>query len=510
VTVTDDPTTTLRDVVAGHAELDPDRIAVIAVTDDCTRSYSELVARADSLGAGLRARGVAPGDVVVIWMENSASWIEALLACTSIGVIAVPVNPEWRDAEAGYVFRHATPRAIVCDAGLAGRAAALAPGAILVADRVAGAEAPAAGLAYEELAAAGTAAVRHPTAPTDPCLIIYTSGTTSGQPKGVIWTHETVVDKCAREYARIMDVHPRDRSLFISPLFHANALAGCLSALIAGASVVFPRRFSRSGFWPIVDRYRPTYLFTLLPLLNIVLSGSPGPIVSENSLRSAFVLGSSKIRTDLSERLGGIDMLDAYGLSECPVGSFVYAGDDTPPGSAGRPSPRVQMRVVDEDGRDCKPEQVGEVVFADDGIFGGYFRPTATQIAAVVDGWFHTGDLGYFDESGYFYFVDRVKDIVRRAGENISSLEVEAVLRGAPGVREIAIVARPDETIGERVTAFVIPDETGSLNLDGLRAHGAATLAAYKLPDALIEVEEFPRTASGKIQKFQLRQNHYA
>jgi acyl-CoA synthetase (AMP-forming)/AMP-acid ligase II len=193
-------------------------------------------------------------------------------------------------------------------------------------------------------------------------------------------------------------------------------------------------------------------------------------------------------------------------MTEAGSGTYTRLGDERRPGSAGRRFPDSTMQVLRDDLQIAGAGEVGEVAFRVDSIhFGGYVEDDEANAAAVRDGWFLTGDLGYFDEDGYFYFVDRKKDIVRRGGVNISSIEVETVLRAHPLVADVAIVATPDAVLGERMVAFVVCLDDEAPTLEALREFGRADLAEYKLPDALVVVDDLPRTASGKVEKFRLR-----
>jgi acyl-CoA synthetase (AMP-forming)/AMP-acid ligase II len=270
--------------------------------------------------------------------------------------------------------------------------------------------------------------------------------------------------------------------------------------------VVFPRRFSARRFWTLVDKYRPTYLFTLSSIANILMGRPPGPYERRHSLRVGVVLGAAASAPLIEERFG-FAVVDWYGMTEAGMGTYTRLDEERRPGSAGRRFPDSTMMIVREDGTEAPPGEVGEVVFRLGTItFNGYLKDEEATRAAVDDQFFHTGDLGYFDQDGYFYFVDRKKDIVRRGGENISSVEIETVIRTYPGVADVAIVGKPDPVLGERVVAFVVPGEDGAPDPDELKSHVQAHLAHFKVPEAIFILEQLPRTATGKIIKKQLRE----
>jgi acyl-CoA synthetase (AMP-forming)/AMP-acid ligase II len=218
-----------------------------------------------------------------------------------------------------------------------------------------------------------------------------------------------------------------------------------------------------------------------------------------------IVLGSGMSAPAIEARFGA-PVIDWYGMTEAGSGTYTRLGDERRAGSAGRRFADSTMQILRDDLQVADSGEVGEVGFRVDSIhFGGYVEDDEANAAAVRDGWFLTGDLGYFDDDGYFYFVDRKKDIVRRGGVNISSIEVESVLRAHPAVADVAIVAKPDDVLGERIVAFVVTHADDGLTLEALREFGRAELAEYKLPDALVIVDDLPRTGSGKVEKFRLR-----
>jgi carnitine-CoA ligase len=348
-----------------------------------------------------------------------------------------------------------------------------------------------------------------------PAHIMYTSGTTAGRPKAVVGQ---ISGTSPIDYEAMIGLNAAQRAIVVTPFFHGNGMGGMTSALLYGASVVFPRRFSASRFWPLVDLYRPTYLFTLSPIANILMGRPPGPHERRHSLRIGVILGAAGSAPQIEERFG-IRVVDWYGMTEAGFGTYTRLDEERRPGSAGRRFPDSTMTIVTPDGREAAPDEVGEVVFRLGTItFNEYLNDQEATRAVVDDQFFHTGDLGYFDQDGYFFFVDRKKDIVRRGGENISSMEVEAVLRAAPGIADAAIVGQPDPVLGERVVAFVIPGEggpgagaaqsggTAPPDPEAVKAHVRAHLAGFKVPEQIFFVDQLPRTATGKVIKKQLRE----
>jgi acyl-coenzyme A synthetase/AMP-(fatty) acid ligase len=219
-----------------------------------------------------------------------------------------------------------------------------------------------------------------------------------------------------------------------------------------------------------------------------------------------IALGAGPSLAAMEERFG-VPVIDWYGMTEAGSGTYTRLDEERRPGSAGRPFDPTQMKILREDGSVADPGEVGEVCFDEKRIhFRGYVNDAEATASVMRGGWFHTGDLGYFDADGFFYFVDRLKDIVRRGGENVSGMEVESVLLSHPDIAEVAVLGRPDPILGERIVAFVVPRAGAHLpSVDDLRKFGEADLATFKLPEEVYAVEALPRTATGKVQKFALR-----
>lgn len=499
------------DVIAAHAESMPDALALIT-EEDGSRTYAELVERSAGLAAALASGlGLKPAERLCLWAVNQPAWAEAYMAASAGAFATVAANPEWTDDEMAFILEHSEVAVVICDAALAERAVKLGGRIASVRHVVAiengGESAPEGSIPYEELLAMAPTDSRSALPRADdldlPAHIMYTSGTTAGRPKAVVGqiTGTSLID-----YSEMFGLGPADRGLVVTPFFHGNGMGGLTSALLYGASVVFPRRFSARRFWGLVDRYRPTYLFTLSSIVNILMGLQPGPRERRHNMRVGVVLGAAAGAGHIEERFG-FAVIDWYGMTEAGMGTYTRLDEDRRPGSAGKRFPDSTMRILREDGSEAAPGEVGEVVFELGTItFNGYLKDAEATRAAVDDRYFHTGDLGYFDDDGYFYFVDRMKDIVRRGGENISSVEIETVVRLFPGVGDVAIVGKPDPVLGERVVAFIVPGQEGPPDATGLKGHVSAHLAQFKVPETFYVVDQLPRTATGKVIKKQLRE----
>ena len=502
---------TLFDIIAGHAGTDPDRLALLTEQDG-VRTYGELVANATALAAALRVKlGVPTGARICVWARNRPEWVETYLAAGAAGLATVAANPEWTDTEARYVCAHSDSVAVVCDADLAPRAVALAaeiPGLahVIALDADDGAAPPPGAVSYRELLATAPpdAGDRLPEdASASAPLLMYTSGTTTGRPKAVVSEPNVAT---GIDYNEMFGLTASDRALVVTPFFHGNGFGGVTSALAYGAAAVFPRRFSAGRFWRLVDLYRPTYLFTLAPIVNILTGRAPALRERTHAFRVLIVLGCAGGAPAIEERFGA-PVIDWYGMTEAGMGTYTRLDEPRRPGSAGRPFPGSGMAIIREDGTAAGPGETGEVVFDRARIgFAGYLKDAEATASALDDRWFHTGDLGYFDTDGFFFFVDRKKDIVRRGGENISSIEVESVLRQHPRVAEAAVLAVPDPVLGERVMAFAVAaDPDSPPDVAEVQGFAGERLAHFKIPEDVVFLPVMPRTATGKIEKFRLR-----
>ena len=502
----------MLDVVDQWASSQPDALALITESDG-TRTFAELAHNAAAIGAALHADlRVAPGETVTLLASNQPQWAETYFGVGPVGVRCVAGNPEWTDAEMTFILEHSESVAVICDHELAPRVLALRPSLSRLRHVVAlpapgGGEPVADGAhAYADLVAAAPADPRSALPQAASGLsehIMYTSGTTTGRPKAVV---SQATDRTGVDYHEMFGLEPRDRGIVVTPFFHGNGMGGMMASVLYGASVVFPRRFSASRFWDLVDLYRPTFLWTLVPLVNILMGRPESPRDRRHHLRALIVLGAARSAPAIEERFGA-PVIDWYGMTEAGYGTYTRLDEARRPGSAGRRFPGSTMTILREDGTEALPGEPGEVVFGRGTIaFDGYLRDDQATAAVIDDRWFHTGDLGYFDEDGYFFFVDRKKDIVRRGGENISSVEVEGILRTHPQVADAAVLGKPDPVLGERVVAFVVPAEGLEVpDAAGIQSHVGAHLAKFKVPEEVHLVDRLPRTPTGKIIKAELR-----
>jgi len=446
-------------------------------------SYAELDRLANAAARALAALGVVRGDRVTLALGNCVEYLVAAFGILKVGGVLNPVNPVLGAAELGYIVRHAEPRVVVTSAAhvesFRRHANTVTPEALAGADA-----ALAVGIGAE-----------------DPALLLYTSGTT-GNPKGVLFTHGTS-GRAGRHFLQTLGITAEDVVLAVTPLFHGNAWGAVQTALHAGATVAFPAAFHASAFWPLVQETGATVLYTLGTILAMLLARPASDAERTSRLRVILGLGSASVRERVIERFGVTDVAECYGSTDAGVVTITPIGVPPRAGSCGPPVPGVEIRIVDDAGRDLPPRTPGEIAVRSPSGLAAYFRDPDETARAVRDGWFLTGDVGWLDEDGWLYFVDRKRDVIRRGGENVSSALVEKVLREHPRVAEVAVVGVPDPVLGQEIKAFVVA--SGPVGEDELREFAGARLAGFQVPRVWEFPASLPKTATGRVEKYKLR-----
>ena len=488
-------------------------VAVFAdAAGDICLAHADLVAQARRLAGGLAALGLAAGDIVAVQMPTRPATMIVHAALAWAGMVVLPIIHIYGDAELAFILKESGARAIITPhdwraVDFAGRRAWLAetfPHVIRIVDGVA----EAGEVALDSL-------LSHPPHPApvavasdDPAMLIYTSGTTS-QPKGVRHSHASLLAELA------VDAAARGQLLTLAPWppGHVAGVLGLLRFAAMGQPSVYLDAWDGHMAARLIEQYRveassgtPFHITTLLDA-----AAADGRDIS--SLRD-YMAGATMIPPALIDRCEalGLATYRCYGLSEHPT---ISSGSPTDPlakrlGSDGRLNPGVEVRIVDDDGRDLPPGQPGEIWSRGPDRFIGYHDSSRDAEAFTPDGWpngwLRTGDVGVLDDEGYLAITDRKKDIIIRGGENIASREVEDILSLMPGVREAAVVGAPDAVLGERVAAFILADAGAEITLATIAAHFAKShVARQKTPEVLRLVDDLPRNTAGKVLKAPLR-----
>lgn len=501
---------TISDQLARHARSTPDAAALrFAGTG---RTYRELEDRVTRLAAVLADRGVGHGDRVAVLALNGLEVVETFLATVRLGAIAVPVNFRLVADEVAYVLADSGAVALVVDpatAGTAAKARDRAPALTTVLT---------VGADYEAaLAGADPTPVERAVEESDPAFLMYTSGTT-GKPKGAVLTHRNLLMHAFSHVAHLGWSSDDRVSLYGAPLFHIAAVSGMLPTLLYGGTFVLTRSgaFDPAATLDEIVAERVSSCF-FVPAAWQAVVAVPGIAERDLSALRRISWGAAPASTTLLRSMmaafPAAELVTAFGQTECaPVTCFLRGEDALRKiGSVGTPMLNVEVRVVDEAMVDVPRGEVGEIVYRSPMVMRGYWgKPDATA-EAFTGGWFHSGDLVRQDEDGYFFVVDRKKDMIISGGENVYCAEVEDVLAAHPGVAEVALIGVPDARWGEAPLAVVAPrDPAAPPSPAELTAWCRERLAGYKCPREFTVVGALPRNPSGKVLKTQLRQQHSA
>jgi crotonobetaine/carnitine-CoA ligase len=452
-----------------------------------TVSYGELDRLTNRAAHALAARGVVKGDRVTLAHGNAVEYVVAALGVLKAGAILNPVNPALGAAELSYVLDHADPRVVVTDASSDEKLRALGRTTVL-------------GRALVDGGSETPPAVQ--VQPGDHSTLLYTSGTT-GKPKGVLFTHSRT-GTSGPHFIERLGLTPDDTILAVTPLFHGNAWGAVTTALYAGSTAAFAKTFSASEFWPLVHEVRATVLYTLGTVLAMLLTREPSPLERSSPLRVILGLGAAPIRERVLERFGVAAVLECFGSTDAGVVTIEPLGAAPRQGSCGPAVPGVAIEVVDEAGAVLPPRGVGEILVRSPAMMAAYYKDPDETATALHGGWFHSGDLGWLDEDGWLYFVDRKRDVIRRGGENVSSVLVEKTLREHPHVSDVAVIGVPDPVLGQEIKAFVVARRP--VSEDALRAFAAERLAKFQVPRLWEFRDALPKTPTERVEKYKLRE----
>jgi fatty-acyl-CoA synthase len=363
-------------------------------------------------------------------------------------------------------------------------------------------------LPYEELLAAADPQPRdEPVGLDDPCLIMYTSGTT-GHPKGAVLTHGNMTWNAVNQLLGF-DFEQTERTLALAPLFHIGGLNGTVNpTLLRGGCAVVVRRFDPAETLRVIEEQRVTSFFAVPTMLDAMARQPDFRTRDLSALRTIGAAGAAvplpTLRTWLDR---GVTVQQCYGMTEAAPGCSVLDSADAERkvGSAGKPVFFTDLRVVRPDGTEADVDEVGEVLVSGPNVMAGYWEDPAQTAAVLVDGWYHTGDAGSLDAEGHLYVRDRYKDMIISGGENVYPAEVESALLELPGVDEAAVIGVPDPTWGEAGLALLVPAPGTDLDPEAVRTALRERLAGFKVPRHVRVVDALPKTATGKIRKPDLR-----
>jgi long-chain acyl-CoA synthetase len=485
--------TILTDTAAEHG----DRTAF--KLDDIELTYAVLEASSARIAALLKSKGLEPGDRVGLMLPNVPYFPAIYYAILRAGGVVVPMNVLLKEREAKFYLDDSGTKLLFAwhDFAEAAESGAQEAGAecILVKPGE-----------FEQLV------MQHEPdtgvedrASDDTAVILYTSGTT-GTPKGAELTHSNLRKNCTIAPRILGDIGTEDVLLGALPLFHSFGQTCTMNTAVAtGACVTMLPRFDPDKALEILERDGVTIFQGVPTMYNAMLHAERADSVDTSRLRMCNS-GGAAIPVELIrgfEDKFGCAILEGYGLSETsPVASFNHPDRERKPGSIGTPIEGVEMQVWDDDGNEVPQGEVGEIVIRGHNVMKGYWeRPDATEQVMDQNGWFRTGDMARMDQDGYFFIVDRKKDLIIRGGYNVYPREIEEVLYEHPAVQEAAVVGVPDESLGEEVGAAVVLKKGETLEPDEIKAYVKEQVASYKYPRKIWFEEDLPKGPTGKILK---------
>jgi len=507
---------TLDAIVRRNAARFPDKAALVMHEDE--RSWAALEARVARIAGALAAAGLVRGERVALLLGNCPEYIELYLGIARAGLIAVPVNYRLKAHELAAILNQAEPALLVLSGQYVGQAQIVA-GRVpsLGAHWVLGPDTgglPGAATLAAAIAGAAEARAVSPAAADDPFAIFYTSGTT-GLPKGAMVSHHNL-EANAYNQAIADAARAEDINLIGTPLYHMGAVFMAVTYMLLGCTQVILPTFEPKAWLETLAARRASVALLVPTMINAVLHEPALAQTDLSSLRRVFYGGGPMPPAVLRRALAELDcgFTQGYGLTETLEATFLTASDHVLDGdperearlaSAGREAVGAEVRVCDEAGRDLPAGEVGEILVRSRSVIAGYWNNTEETAAAIREGWFHTGDLGYLDEDRYLFVVDRKKDVVISGGVNIYTKEIEAVLYQHPAVAEAAVIGLPDERWGEAVTAVVALKPGAAAAAGELIGWCREHLAGYKKPQAVHFMDVLPKNPSGKILKRELR-----
>lgn len=486
-------------------------------------SYAELEGTVSRFSSALQNLGIEKGDKVALLLGNTPHFIISLYATMRLGATAIPINPLYTPDEISYIIQNGDVKAVIALDMLLplvelGVKAFPQVGAYIVCETT-----PDVGEKYSALSEAAKAKTHlfmHLLTTTigmvdpvlvdkdDTAVILYTSGTT-GHPKGAMLTHQNLFSN-ARDVGNYLEMSAKDRVITTLPVFHVFALTVVVNApLMKGATLLLVPRFSPAEVFEVADKYEATVFAGVPTMFNFLYQYQDGKVEAFKNLRLAISGGASLPVSLLHsfEQKFNVKVSEGYGLSEAsPVTCFNPLDRERKAGSIGTSIINVENKIVDEEGNEVPVGEVGELVVRGPNVMKGYYKLPEETAFAIRDGWLYTGDLARQDEDGYFYIVDRKKDMIIVGGFNVYPREVEEVLYAHPNIIEAAVVGQPDENFGETVHAYVVLKDK-SMTVEEIQAYCNEHIVKYKVPTSIEIMDELPKNSTGKILRKNLRES---
>ncbi len=482
---------------------------------DQTITYAQINAQANRVANFLKNRGIGKGDVVSLLISNSPEVYIVMFGIQKLGAIAGSINFMLKGPEIAFLLDDSLPDIVFVSSEFLpefthGRELADHKPEVIEVKTAAG---KGTDTEFEELSfildqyPSDEALV--PQKASDPFLLLYSSGTT-GQPKGILLKNGGQLSIC-RAMNSIGLFNPDDVMLILLPMFHTNPICVWTYPIIyCGQTLCIRKAFSPDDFWPSITENRVSVLMGVPAMYNYVYYSIDSSTIDQSALRLNFAFcGAAPLSVDLIkgfEKKFNVEIVEGYGLTECTGVSTVNPPQGKrKPGSIGIALPEQEIKIMDDDNRELPAGQKGEICIRGEAVMSEYLNNPEATAQTIIDGWLHTGDIAYMDEEGFIFIIDRKKDMINRGGENIYPREIEIVLEAHPAVKEVAVIGTPDDALGERVKAFIIPVESEDLTAEEISAYLKDRIASYKIPEIVEFLKELPRNPTGKIMKKELR-----
>jgi len=502
----------IREFFEGQVKRSPEKVYLYFQDQEITNR--ELDQRANQVANGMLGFGIRKGDKICVLLANSPEFLYIWFGLNKMSAVMVPINLSLKEREIAYIVNHSEAKAIFAKSihyplleGVKKDCPDLQR-IITLGDAIPGA-------IHFESWLARQKGILDPVEINegDDAVYVYTSGTT-GSPKGVMLTHRSYV-LTGQSYAQMVGIESKDRVMTANPLFHINAQAySVMGSIAGGASLVLIEKFSASRLWEQAREYQATKLVLLLALTHILYNRPESEKDRDHCVRTVIAGGAPRGHFRDFERRFGVRLQTIYSLTESPLAIMSPEAGEAKDGGIGIPmlhpdrTRKNEVKIIDPGEEEAPPHTVGEIVIRNDAMMRGYFKDEGLTSETIREGWLHTGDSGYRDEEGYFFFTGRMKDIIRRKGENISALDVEGAILRHPRVFEAAVIGVPSPSGSgeEEVKAFVVLKSGEELDYAELIEFLSREMAHFKVPRYLVYRSDLPKNAMGRVMKQVLKQ----
>lgn len=506
-------TNNIASLLSQAAQSFPDKVFLL--TGDERMTFGETERQASKLACALVELGIRPGDVVALLLPNIPLFAVCYYAALKLGAVVMPLHARSAGLEVSFALREAGASALISaqplyEIALQGWETAGGQCRLLLAGLAAETSLPSQVHRLEALletvSEADAASVDlYPVEADEDAVILFTSGTTD-RPKGVRLNHANL-QFIVPQHAHLCGLGHDDVLLLFMP---ATVIVGQILLNVAaaqGASLSLMPGFDPRLLFQAIERHHVTY-FPMVPMVAQMMLTSPLAQSTDLSSLRAVMIGATSVHPELVTHFTeqfGIPILVPYGQTECFIISLALPGMNNPVGSVGKPIPDTLLRIVDDEDNPVAPGQSGEILVRSPHVMQGYLNRPAETAAAFVDGWLYTGDLGYLDEAGFLFIVERISDLIKTAGNRVYPAEVERVLELHPAVAQAAVVGKPHRHAGEIVQAFIVLKPDAAVTDKELREHCRQHLASFKRPRQIMFVEQLPRNPTGKVLRRMLR-----